>query len=159
MPFLEIKHHYDKATQQFECEVVTKRDDWVLLSYISDRSWQIGAVILPVGSQTVAYYEAGAPCVVWRMLFPNNSLAGHLFHICRDLEVGDSRVEYQDLLLDIWVCPEQTTTLLDEDDLDGCVKNGQIGAHEANAIREIAHKIEKDWLVWIQKLDRALTWD
>ena len=52
------------------------------------------------------------------MLNPGKILEGHLFHICRNQQVQEDRVEYLDLLLDVWVDSEGHITILDRDELE-----------------------------------------
>lgn len=156
MNFEETKRHLDKPTQIFTCELVQRGENWVVLKYVSDRSWQISDVVLPAGTCTLAYYQIGADCVVWKMIAPDGQLLGHLFHICSDLAIESQRVEYLDLLLDVWVDLNGKATLLDIEDLAMCLENGILLDKQARNIRDIANKVFDGWQEWVLAFEKCL---
>jgi predicted RNA-binding protein associated with RNAse of E/G family len=114
--------------------LVQRKDDVVVLKYVTDRPGRVGEVTFETGSTTYARYKTGDGHVLWKMKNPQGNLEGHLFHICRDLLVGKDRVEYLDLLLDIWVDTEGRVTVLDQDEVDACAAAGTIGREDVSLI-------------------------
>jgi len=156
MSFVETKRHLNKPTQTYTCDLVQRGEDWVVLKYVSDRAWQISDVVLPSGTCTLAYYKVGADCLVWKMNDPDGQLLGHLFHICKDVVIEDHRLEYLDLLLDVWVDSKGIPTLLDVDDLDECLRLGIVSDKDAEAIRSIASKVLDGWQGWVLAFEKCL---
>ena len=154
--FVETKRHVNKATQTYSCDVLKRAKDWVILQYVSSRSWHIANTDLPVGTRTLAYYEVGANWVVWRMLAPSGELLGHLFHICRDITLSENGVDYLDLLLDVWVDHQEKVTLLDEDELDHCVVDEKLTASQASNIQKLAQELLQTYSKWIARLNAQL---
>jgi protein associated with RNAse G/E len=142
---LELKRHLNKPDQSYLCDLLTRGSDYFIVKYISEISGRVGAVTFDVGSTTYAYYKAGMGYVLWKMLNPDNRLEGHLFHICRDLQVGEDRVEYLDLLLDIWIDPAGQMTILDRDEVEECAVRGVIGERELTWIAQQEQKIIENW--------------
>ena len=124
MLFCEFKRHLDKPDETYMCDLVAQGTDWVILSYVSNRAWEVAGTCLPAGSQTLAFYQTGDAHVLWRMCAPSGDLKGHLFHICRDLQVKKRRVSYLDLLLDIWIGSDGVAEVLDREDVEMYYREG-----------------------------------
>ena len=135
MTFLETKRHLNKPDQFFSCELVKRAPNWVLLKYVSDRSWQVGETFVAPGSVTFAFYRSDAGVVLWKMCGPAGRLLGHLFHICKDLAIFQDGVTYLDLLLDIWVDAAGRVQILDRDELAACETAGAVDEADLAWIR------------------------
>ncbi len=118
MKYREIKRHLDKPDAVFDCESILRARDYVVLKYVNARPGRVGDLEIPAGSVTYGYYRHGAGYVLWKMCDPEARLLGHLFHICRNLKVGDHHVDYVDLMLDLWFDPAGRLTVLDRDELE-----------------------------------------
>ena len=114
---LEIKLHLNKADESYLCDLIKRNSDWIIVKYVSERPGRVGSVTFDAGSTTFAYYRTGMGYVIWRMLDPDERLKGHLFHICWDLHVENDKVNYLDLLLDVWINAEDQITILDRDEV------------------------------------------
>jgi hypothetical protein len=154
--FIETKRHINKPTQTYTCELFCQGSDWVVLRYVSEAEWYIGNTHLPVGTSTLACYEQGADCVLWRMIDPKGHLIGHLFHICADIDIQPSAVDYLDLLLDVWVDAQDALVILDEDELADCVYHDKLTESQAHEIETFARDIARDRQAWITSLDKKL---
>ena len=130
MAYLELKRHLDKPDVVYSCELFARGEDFVLLRYESERTDWVGEVEIAKGAITFALYREGQGYVTWRMLEPNGRLIGHLFHICKDLEVGESHVEYLDLMLDLWFGPGGDQTELDREELEAFAEKGLVSAED-----------------------------
>lgn len=144
MSFLEVKRHLNKPDDTYACELLARGPGHVVLRYVSDRPARVGAVAFEAGSTTYASYREGAGYVLWRMCGPDGRLRGHLFHVCRELRVEAGRVEYLDLLLDLWFDPDSALTVLDRQEVAACRQAGLldetdlawISAQEREIVRE-----------------------
>lgn len=118
MKYREIKRHLNKPDAVFDCESIERAADYVVLKYVNARPGRVGDLAIHAGSVTYGYYRQGAGFVLWKMLDPEGRLLGHLFHVCRNLMVGDRHVDYVDLMLDLWFDPTGRLTVLDRDELE-----------------------------------------
>jgi protein associated with RNAse G/E len=150
---LEIKRHLNKPDETYHCDLIERGTDDVLLRYVSDRSGRVGEVTFEVGSITYAYYKTGEGYVLWKMLGPDGSLKGYLFHICCDLKVAKDRVEYLDLLLDIWIGADGKPTILDRDEVRDCASQGMIGEKELSWIDCHEREIIQNWRQMISRIN------
>ncbi len=153
MKILEIKRHLNKPDESYLCDLLLRGSDYVILKYVSTQPGRVGSVTFEAGSTTFAHYKTGRGYVVWKMLNPDKTLEGHLFHICKDQQVKDTRVEYLDLLLDVWIDSEGQLTILDRDELETCARNGEIGDKELRWIAQQEQVITENWKQIVSDLD------
>jgi hypothetical protein len=142
---LEIKRHLNKPDEHYFCALLQSGQDDMVLRYVSKNPARLGDVVFESGSITYAYYKTGAGFVPWKMYDPDGNLRGYLFHICRDLRVSRDRVEYLDLLLDIWISPEGCITVLDRDELEACAAKGLVDEEDLAWIARQEKEIRKSW--------------
>jgi len=134
--FLEIKRHKNKPEQHFNCELLHREFGYAVLRYSSNKPGLIADIRIPPGSTTIAHYWQLRPYVAWRMFDSNACLLGTLFHICSNVRIHDDRLSYDDLLLDIWIAPNNKVRVLDLDELKLCIDKGLINDAELRNIRE-----------------------
>jgi len=145
MKIIEIKRHLNKPDESYLCDLCKRGKDYVVLKYVSDRPGRVGDVFFEAGSTTYAYYRTGMGYVLWRISGPDQHLKGYLFHICQDQRVGQERVEYLDLLLDIWIDPDGQIAILDRDEVEACAAKGVIGEQELSWIARHEREITTNW--------------
>ena len=145
MKILEIKRHLNKPDESYLCDLFKRDSGYVVLKYVSEQPGRVGTVTFEVGSTTYAYYRAGGGYVLWRMLGPDHELKGHLFHICRDQVVSEDRVEYLDLLLDIWIDANGRLSILDRDEVEECTAKGALSAQDLTWISRQEVEIIENW--------------
>jgi predicted RNA-binding protein associated with RNAse of E/G family len=156
MKILEMKRHLNKPDESYPCDLLKRGSDYVILKYVSKQPGRVGSVNFKAGSTTFAYYKTGMGYVIWKMLNPGKILKGYLFHICRDQQVQEDRVEYLDLLLDVWIDPAGQVTVLDRDELEVCAQKGVVGERELTWIARQEQKINKNWRQIIFDFDQLL---
>lgn len=153
MKILEIKRHLNKPDESYLCDLSKRGSGYVVLKYVSERPGQVGDMTFEVGSTTYAFYRTGAGYVLWRMFGPDDNLRGHLFHICRDQQVREDRVEYLDLLLDLWVGTDGQLIILDRDEVEACAAEGLIGEQDLAWIARQEQEIAQNWRQIISDFD------
>lgn len=138
---LEIKHHLNKPTERYECERVAGGYGWAVLRYVTDRDYDLGPVRIEPGTVTLASYWADRRYVLWDLRSPGGDRVGWLCHICRPPAISADRIEYTDLVLDVWFWPDGTHVMLDEDELDECVRSRKLSRQEAQTARRTAEEL------------------
>ena len=116
----EVKIHKNKQTQRFSCRLLLREQGHMILFYKSSAEGKIADIVIKKGSSTIAHYWTGRGYVLWRMYDAEINLIGTLFHICREVDMSDHGVSYIDLVLDIWIPPDGSARVLDEDELEEC---------------------------------------
>lgn len=150
--YLEIKRHKNKPDQRFNCELLHREPGYAVLRYSSNKPGLIADIHIPPGSTTIAHYWQQRPYVAWRMFDCTSHLIGSLFHICSNVHILDDHLSYDDLLLDIWIAPEGSLRVLDEDELNACVKTGLVSNAELGYIRKAQQHITQHYPEIINEL-------
>ena len=145
MKILELKRHLNKADETYQCDLLRRGRNYIIVKYVSERPGRVGSVTFDAGSTTYAYYRIGMGYVIWKMLDPDDRLKGYLFHICRDLLLENDKIEYLDLLLDVWIDPAGQITILDRDEVEDCADKGVIGEKELMWIERQEQEIVENW--------------
>lgn len=160
MTFLETKRHLQKPDEIYRCGLLSRGAGWVILSYVSRDSASVAGRQLEPGTTTAAYYVDGEGWVLWKMSTSKGALIGHLFHIVRDLHIGDSDVSYTDLVLDLWVEPggpeDRTLQVLDEDELSEELTAGRVSGEDERLARSLLVGVERQAGELIERLDLLL---
>jgi predicted RNA-binding protein associated with RNAse of E/G family len=151
--FREIRLHSHKPPQEFLCDLLHQEEKFAVLRYRSAAPYAFGPVVIEKGTVTIAHYWEDRNYILWFFKKPDTSLTGYLFHVVRDVEIGEEFVRYVDLELDIWFSPDGNATVLDEDEVKDYYNKGifddqTIALIEGQkaAILENFHTIIKD--VW-----------
>jgi hypothetical protein len=157
MKILEVKRHLNKPDQSYLCDLFYRGSGLVVLKYVSDRPGCVGDILFEPWTTTYAIYKAGEGYVLWKMVDPQGNLKGYLFHICRDLQVREDRVDYLDMLLDVWVDRDGRVFVLDRDELEACVLKGVVGQTALAWIEEQEKRIQANWTRMIADLERLFS--
>lgn len=132
----EIKEHKNKETQRFLCNAVHRETNYLVISFRSEKEGLIKDITIPAGSTTVAHYWTDRGYVVWRLFGPEMQLIGTLFHIVKNVIITHQCVQYLDLIVDVWITPEGSVRVLDEDELEECIRRGLISSAEERWIEK-----------------------
>lgn len=130
----EIIHFINKPDQHYWCQELHREPGYLVLRYDVKKDAHIGSVLIPAQSLTIAHYWQGFGRVLWELYGPDRQLIGYCYHLCLPVEIGDSHVEYQDLLLDLWFDPQGNLTVLDQDELDRASAEGKVSKDVRKAI-------------------------
>lgn len=132
--YLEIKLHKNKPAQQFRCTLLKREQGHAVLRYVSDEPSRIADMHIEPGSATIAHYWTHRPYVAWRMFDRTGRLIGTLFHVCGAVHIFEDHLSYEDLLLDIWIAPDGSVRILDEDEVRDCAAQGLLSDSERHRI-------------------------
>ena len=153
-PFKEIRLHKNKSPQEFLCTLLHRTRDYLVIAFHSHTSSRINGRLVEKGSTTIAHYWTNRNYTLWKFLDTNQKLIGYLFHICTDVVIGKSTVTYMDLELDVWIDPDGTVAILDQEDITICCEKGLINSNEHSLIEKEKNNIVLNFKDIIQN-----TWD
>lgn len=138
---VETKRNLDGTTERFDCRLLHRDGEYLVLCYLSDRPYVVAGAALPEGSLTIGHYWRARDYIVWQMYSPRAELQGYYIHICRNVTFGKNSVEWEDMVVDVWVGANGKSLVLDEDELERSVQAGRILAPEARGVRDSARKV------------------
>lgn len=141
---IEEKINKNRQTERFECRVLEKEQGRITLYYVSEADAKIGDLSVPKGAFTIAHYVENRGYVLWRIFAPEGVLIGTLIHLSRNVAIDSCRVMWHDMILDIWVSPGGSVSILDEDELAECVAQALVSDEESTYIEKTKQKVIED---------------
>ncbi len=138
---VETKRNLDGTTERFDCHLLHRDDESLVLCYLSDRPYVAAGADLPEGSLTIGHYWRARGHIVWEMYNPRAEFQGYYVHICRNVTFGENSVEWEDMAVDVWVSANGTSEVLDEDELERAVEAGRIDPSEGLSARDSAQRL------------------
>ena len=148
----EIKRHKNKHEQRFLCDLALREQDHIVLIYHASSAGRVADIDIAPGSTTIAHYWQSGGYVLWRMFAADRTHVGTLFHICANTDIQETSVSYDDLILDIWITPQEIARVLDEDELADAIKAGLVTNDEQSWIEKQKQIILADYSAIIDRI-------
>lgn len=118
---IERKIKYDDEVVEHTCQLLDAQEQQVVLFHkIQDPFTMIagdGAVTIPKGSYTTAYYWTDRPYNVYFWRDDQGNELGSYLNIVRNTQFKDQMVIFNDLMIDLLVLPNGDVFVLDEEEL------------------------------------------
>lgn len=136
MRITEVKRSPDGREVRFDLQLVQRHPHLVVASFLHPKALQRDGFTFARGAVSYGFFWRRRPYVMYRMLDTSGSLVANRFDIVEDVRLAERTVTYTDLFLDIWVDPDGTAHLEDEDEVTDAAREGLLS-------RSQLHRIEK----------------
>ncbi|HEX2035080.1 MAG TPA: DUF402 domain-containing protein, partial [Chloroflexota bacterium] len=113
----EIKTTLSGRIDRFDCEVVERADDHVVVLYRVPAAREVHGVWLPAGTVTLGYFWPARPYNLYHWVTPDGSTLAHYFNIGDVTRLEGPNLHWRDLAVDILATPDGRVQVLDEDEL------------------------------------------
>jgi predicted RNA-binding protein associated with RNAse of E/G family len=120
----EVKRHLDGRVERFACRLVLRRPHLAVLRFDHARARRASGLTIPAGSRTFGFFWSRRPYLLYRIEGPRGDLIACRFDAVDAVRLGDDEVSYLDLLLDLWLLPDGTLRVEDEDDVTDFARRG-----------------------------------
>ena len=120
----EVKRHIDGSAHRFDCELIALRPHVAIVLFRHACGRSTSGFHVPRGSRTHGFFWRRRPYSLYRMTAPGGRLIAHRFDVVEDARLSEREVSYLDLFLDIWVAPDGTVLVEDEDDVAEYARRG-----------------------------------
>jgi|DewCreStandDraft_1066081.scaffolds.fasta_scaffold00175_27 predicted RNA-binding protein associated with RNAse of E/G family len=117
MRFLEIKHTLDGKRYEYPCTLLEKEEGRAILLYVLEKPGQVAGVHLPPGTVTIGYFWTDRPYNLYHWVHPDGTTIAYYFNLADHTAIGEDRLSWRDLAVDILLTPEGSVRVLDEGDL------------------------------------------
>lgn len=134
MRVTEVKRHLKGGEHRFDCELVLRRPQVVVVRFDHWAGRSYGPLAIPRGSVTHGFFWPRRSYSLYRMSGPGGRPIADRYDVLEDVRVTDSEVSYRDLLLDIWVAPDGTVTVEDEDEVLDYARRGLLSSAQVARI-------------------------
>jgi hypothetical protein len=115
---LEVKRTLDGGEKRFECRVLSRSEDRVVVLFVATEAMQVQGVALPAGTVTFGHFWEGRPYNVYHWLRPGEGTAiGVYANLASDTRLDGDRLVWLDLIIDVLILPGREPAILDQDEI------------------------------------------
>lgn len=115
---LEIKRTLDGREKRFDCRLIAGGGGDAVVLFVAPAAILVHGVELPAGTVTFGYFWSDRLYNVYHWLDPRHGTTiGFYFNLADLTLIGEGRLEWRDLTLDILATPAGRLEVLDEDEL------------------------------------------
>lgn len=132
----EVKETVDGRAQAFRCGLLEATPARAVVLFVVEREVRGDRYTFPAGSRTYGFFWANRPYNCYRMHGPDGALVAHRFDVVDEVRVTPDAVRYRDLLLDVWVDPDGTIRVEDEDEVAAAREAGLLTAAQLRRIQQ-----------------------
>lgn len=156
MRITEVKRHLDGSEDRFDCELTLRRPHVAVVRFEHWRGRSAGGFAIPRGSRTDAFFWTRRPYCLYRMTGPDGRHIADRFDVLEDCRIDAAEVSYLDLLVDVWVAPDGTVLVEDEDEVAGHVQRGLISRTQVQRVEQVTALLLRDHRRIIRDAARVL---
>lgn len=149
MDVLEVKRTLAGAVHTFPCRAAELTPRRAVLLHTLRHPGRVDDLTLPTGTVTVAYYWADRPYNVYHWIAPSGDTLAYYFNLSGPVRIADSRVEWEDLAVDVLVTPDQRVRVLDEDQIP------ETAAGRAPEIARARERVLREWGPVVREVQAA----
>jgi protein associated with RNAse G/E len=136
----EVKRHLDGRVETFDCEPVSVEDDSAVVRFRLPA--RVGE--WPRGTTTLGFFWENRSYNLYRFLSPDGDLLGHRLDVVAEVSVGQDRIEYLDLIVDVVVSATGDIHVEDEDEAKKAAAKGLLEPAHLEAIESALGTILRD---------------
>ena len=135
----EIKHTLAGERKTFDCELLQRSADEVVVIYRMPRDVQLEDILLRRGTVSLGYFWADRPYNAYHWIDQRLDSVALYFNISDRTRIGEQSIEWRDLAVDILISPDGRCRVLDEDELPADIDAG-LRAYIDAARDELCHQ-------------------
>jgi hypothetical protein len=125
---VETKRTLDGRVQSFRCAGLLVSPRLAVVRFDHGGERRAGGFFFPTESFTLGVFWRWRPYNCYRIAGPDGTVIAHRFDVVDRVQIGPNRVDYRDLLLDLWVSPSGDVHVEDEDDVEQAEHDGLLTA-------------------------------
>jgi predicted RNA-binding protein associated with RNAse of E/G family len=133
----EVKRHLDGTEERYTLTLVRREPHVVVAEYRFKKSYVRDGFDIPRGSKTYGFFWRRRPYIMYRMIDPKGRNIADRYDVVRDVELGEREVAYTDVLLDVWVRPDGSTLVEDEDEVAEAARDGLLSRAEVREVERV----------------------
>jgi Protein of unknown function (DUF402) len=116
-PVLEIKRTLDGREKRFQCQLIAGDRQQAVLLFVAPAAMHVHGIDLPTGTVTFGHFWTDRFYNVYHWLDGRGGTIGFYFNLSDSTVIGDGRLEWRDLTLDVLATPAGRLDVLDEHEL------------------------------------------
>lgn len=148
MRITEVKRQLDGREECFELKLVLRRTHLLIAEYRFKKTLLADGFTLPRGARSYGFFWPRRPYIMYRMLDASGSLIANRFDVVEDVRLAERTVTYTDLFLDLWVGPDGTPHLEDQDEVTDAARDGLLSRSQLNRIEKTKELLlRRHWVI------------
>ena len=136
MRITEVKRHLDGREVRFDLQLIQRHPHLVVASYLHPKALQRDEFTFDRGAISYGFFWRRRPYVMYRMVDASGRLIASRFDVVEDVRLAERTVTYTDLFLDLWLGPDGTPRLEDEDEVTEAARAGLLSQSQLNKIEK-----------------------
>lgn len=156
MRITETKRHLDGSAHHFDCELVLRRRDVIVVRFEHWEGRSAGGFDIPRGSRSDGFFWRRRAYSLYRMTGPDGLAIADRFDVVEDVRFEEHEVSYLDLLVDIWVAPDGSVLIEDEEEVEDHVQHGRLSKPQLGRIERTTELLVRDHRRIIREAARLL---
>jgi predicted RNA-binding protein associated with RNAse of E/G family len=129
-PILEIKRTLAGVEKRFDCSKLAGDQRHAVVLWIALQPMRVHGVDLPAGTVSFGHFWSDRFYNVYHWVDAAQRTIGLYFNIADQTQIGDTQLEWRDLVIDILATPAGRLEVLDEDELPATLAD-DVAAHIA----------------------------
>ena len=114
---LEVKRFPRGGQETFPCRALHMSPRLAILLFPHPGERRAGGFLFPAGSRTYGFFWSRRHYLLYVLHGPDGGLIAHRFDVVDEVRLQPGRVEYLDLVLDVWADPSGRAWTEDEDEV------------------------------------------
>lgn len=136
-PILERKQKPDGSWREYACTLVYRAPGLAVIRFLLPAGAAFPTPVpVPPGSYSDGYFWERRPFTLYRLRAADGAPLAHRFDAATAVRIGETAVEYRDLVLDWWVLPGDELIEEDRDELDALRAANALAPADLAAIAE-----------------------
>jgi hypothetical protein len=146
--FTEIKHTLDGREQSFETALIaaTPRLAIVRFDFTGSTYANAGGFSIPPGSYTTGFFWRDRTYNLYHICHADGSPIADRFDVIEGVRIRPDRVQFTDLLLDLWVSPLGESRFEDEDEVQDYRERGLLTDRQFATIERTGRYLNRNHL-------------
>ncbi len=132
----EVKRHPDGREVRFDLQLIQRYAHLIVARFVHPMALQRDSFTIDHDAISYGFFWRWRPYVMYRMLDASGRLIANRFDVVEDVRLAERTVAYTDLFLDLWVGPDGTPHLEDEDEVTDAGCGGLLSRSQLNRIEE-----------------------
>jgi protein associated with RNAse G/E len=134
-PFRELKRTIHGEERVYDCDAIVVTPSVAIVRYVFTRPLTAGGRTFEPGGWTDGFFWRSRNYNLYHIVSRDGEPIADRFDVIDRVRLTPNGVRYDDLLLDVWIYPDGSTRVEDEDELQAVLPAGLLSASRLAIVR------------------------
>lgn len=141
----EVKKRLHGTAKSFDVDLLLREGTLTLVRFVTVVAMKGDENRFPAGSYTYGFFWDDRNYDIYRMHLPDGTLYAHRFDVLKNTRFTGKRLEWTDLLLDVWIYPDGQLVWKDEEQVEEYLRKGWMSREDLKVVERTRAQIEGNW--------------